>query len=336
VKLATLALVESASQLINAVEWAHDSGEAGTTNIMVLAPTDVESVRQIDGVAEVARASGVSVVVLPVRARRPGAPYHSARVLAALARARQLVIGDPFSRYIHTLLPLAAADHVVIVDDGTATWDYAACIESGAPLMRWTHPCATPRPSAVRATRLLTPSSRRSIDVFTCLRDATPTGAVALVNRYRWTRSRHRPQVVGDQIDLLGTSLVDSGVVDRHAYLNAVAAIARGRVPVRYVAHRREAEHLVAEIATIDNVRVVRPDRPVEMLLRKGPVAREVVAFPSTAAHTLPIVLSDLDVSLRVQAIDPSWFTPNATLRARSFVARIAHDAPVPSRARNR
>lgn len=330
----TLALVESATQLINAAEWAHDSGEDGATNIVVLAPTDRESVRQINGVADAVRASGLSVVVLPVRAKRPTAPVFGARVLAAVSRARQLIIGDPFSRYIHTLLPAAQADQIVIVDDGTATWDYAACIETGAPLLRWTRPSPTAPPHAVRATRLLTPSPRRAIDVFTCLRDATPLGAVGLVNRYRWIRSRHVPEVIDDQVDLLGTSLVDSGVVDRHAYLNAVAALARGGAPVRYVAHRREAEHLVAEIATIDNVRVVRPDRPVEMMLREGPVARKVVAFPSTAAHTLPVVLSDLDVDLRVQPIDPGWFTPQATLRARSFVARIAHDAPVPSRAR--
>jgi hypothetical protein len=328
----TLALVESATQLINAAEWAHDSGEV--TNIVVLAPTDRESVRQITGVAEVVRASGLSVAILPVRARRPGAPWLAARVLAAVAGAGQLLIGDPFSRYIHTLLPAARADHIVIADDGTATWDYAACIESGAPLVRWTRSTSAAGAPAVRATRLLTPSARRTIDVFTCLRDATPIGAVELANRYRWIRSRHVPEVIDDQVDLIGTSLVDSGVVGRHAYLNAVATIARRGAPVRYVAHRREAAHLVAEIATIDNVRVVRPDRPVEMLLREGPVARELVAFPSTAAHTLPVVLSDLDVHLRVRRIDPSWFTPQATLRARSFVARIALDAPVPSRAR--
>jgi hypothetical protein len=334
VRFRTLALVESATQLINAAEWAHDSGEDGTTNIVVLAPTDPESVRQIHGVAAAARASGLPVVVLPVRAKRPAAPLFGARVLAAVARAGQLVVGDPFSRYIHALLPAAHADQVVIVDDGTATWDYAACIESGAPLERWTRPSADPRPNAIRATRLLTPSPRRSIDVFTCLRDATPVGAVGLANRYRWIRSQSVPEVIDDQIDVLGTSLVDSGVVDRHAYLNAVATVARSGAPVRYVAHRREASHLVAEIATIDNVRVVRPDRPVEMLLRQGPVARELIAFPSTAAHTLPVVLSDLDVRLRVQPIAPGWFTAAATLRARSFVARIAHDAPVPSRAR--
>ena len=96
-----------------------------------------------------------------------------------------MVIGDPFSRYIHALLPSSRASHVVIVDDGTATWDYAARIDAGEPLVRWTKPATNAKPHAVRATRLLTPSVHRSIDVFTCLSDATPSGAMPLANRYR-------------------------------------------------------------------------------------------------------------------------------------------------------
>ncbi len=325
----TLALVESATQLINAAEWVHASGEVDTTDIAVLPPTDAESVRQIEGVVTAVRASGVSVAIRPVRAAGPGMPFVAARVMAEVRRAPTLVIGDAFSRYIHALLPLSRASHVVVVDDGTATWDFAARIDAGEPLVRWTKPASDARAHAARATRLLSPTSHRSIDVFTCLSDATPVGAMALANRYRWIRSRHVPVVVDDHVDLLGTSLVGSGVVERHAYLNAIAAMARRNHPIRYIAHRRESENLVAEIATIPNLRVVRPSQPVEMLLRGGPVARQVIAFPSTAAHTLPLVVQDLDVHIAVQPIQQSWFTPQATLRARSFVARIAADAPV-------
>lgn len=325
----TLALVESATQLINAAEWVHASGEVDTTEIAVLCPTDTESVRQINGVVTAVRASGVSVAIRPVRAAGPGMPFTAARVVAEVRRAPTLVIGDAFSRYIHALLPLSRAAHIVLVDDGTATWDYAARIDAGEPLVRWTKAAVDARPHAVRATSLLTPTAHRSIDVFTCLSDATPAGAMALANRYRWIRSRQSPVVIDDQIDLLGTSLVGSGVVERHAYLNAIAAVARRGHPVRYIAHRRESDNLVGEIATIPNLRVVRPSQPVEMLLRGGPVARQVLAFPSTAAHTLPVVLQDLDVEIAVQPVHHSWFTPQATLRARSFVARIAADAPV-------
>ena len=331
----TLALVESATQLINAAEWVFARGEEGSTDITVLAPADAESIRQIQSVAGAVRDSGMSVAIRPVRAVGPGTPFVAARVMADVARASTLVIGDAFSRYIHALLPLSRAAHVVIVDDGTATWDYACRVDAGEALVRWTRPASSAKAHAIRATELLTPSPRRSVDVFTCLTNATPVGAITLANRYRWVRSRQRPIVVDNQLDLLGTSLVGSGVVERHAYLNAIAALARDGRPVRYLAHRRESDHLVAEIATVPNLRVVRPDQPVEMLLRTGPVAAQVIAFPSTAAHTLSIVLQDVDVEIGVHPIRASWFTPQATLHARSFVARIAADAPVRTHARS-
>jgi hypothetical protein len=325
----TIALVESATQLLNAAEWAHAAGEVHAVRVIVLAPTDPQSLRQIASVAAAVRSGGLDVAIYPVRAKRPGLPLLAARVLNEIARADRLVIGDPFSRYIHTMLPASRADHVVIVDDGTATWDYARCIDRGEPLTRWSHQATTAKPHAVRATRLLSPSIYRSVDVFSCLRHATPRGATALTNRYSWTRSRWQPQVTTGEVDLLGTSLVDTGVVQRRAYLAAVSACAQLGQPVRYLAHRRESENLVAEVATIPNLRVLRPLQPVEILLRSGPVAQRVVAFPSTAAHTLPVVLCDVDVTFDVLPIDPDWFTDEATFRARSFVARIAAEAPV-------
>ena len=324
----TVALVESATQLLNAAEWAHACGEVDTTRILVLAPTDSQTVRQISGVADLLRPGGADITVHPVRAKRPGLAVHAARVLGEVGRAQRLVLGDPFSRFIHTMLPAARADHVVIVDDGTATWDYARCIDRGEPLVRWSRPAGTAKQHAVRAGRLLSPSDFRDIDVFSCLRRATPVGATALINRYSWTRARWQPRVVTDEVDLLGTSLVDTGVVQRNAYLGAVAACAQLGKPVRYLAHRRESENLLAEIATIPNLRVVRPQQPVEILLRNGPVAAHIVTFPSTAAHTLPVVLSDVGVTIDVIPIDPDWFTDDATFRARSFVARIAAEAP--------
>ncbi len=330
----TVALVESATQLLNAAEWAHASGEVDTTRILVLAPTDPQTVRQISAVADLLRPDGLDIVMCPVRAKRPGLPVHTVRALRETNRAQRLVLGDPFSRYIHTLLPAARADQVVIVDDGTATWDYARCIDRGEPLTRWSHHAGSAKPHSVRATHLLSPSIQRSIDVFSCLRRATPVGATALINRYSWTKARWQPQLVNDEVDLLGTSLVDTGVVQRNAYLGAVAACAQLGKPVRYLAHRRESENLLAEIATMANLRVVRPRQPVEILLRCGPVAEHIVSFPSTAAHTLPVVLSDVGVTFDVIPIDPEWFADSATFRARSFVARIAAEAPVARRPR--
>jgi hypothetical protein len=148
-------------------------------------------------------------------------------------------------------------------------------------------------------------------------------------NSYAWTRSRSTPQVLPGAVDLLGASLVQTGVISAPAYLAAVRSLAARYPAVRYHAHRREgAEHLAA-IAALPNVEVLRGAWPIELTLREGPVAEHVITFPSTAAHTLPRVLWGTGVRIEVQRIDPAWFTPETTSHARRFVHRISDEAPV-------
>ncbi len=325
----TVAVVESATQLLNVAEWAHATGEGFDMKVLVLPPRDSHTVRQLSRVADFIDGLGLELHLYGVRNRTPGALVGAAQVAFALSGAERLIVGDPFSRLLQSLLPLADASDVVVVDDGTATWEFARCVNAGKPLVRWGVPLRGAERRASGATRFFSPSPRRHLTVFSCLNDAAPLGAVPLANRYEWTRSWSRPDVVDDEVDVLGVSLVDNGVVRRRPYVAAVAELAR-TAPVRYVAHRRESASLVGEIASLSGVRVVRNDLPAELALRRGPVARRVVAFPSTAAHTLPVVLGDVGVTVEVHPVAPEWFTPATTRHAREFVARIADAAPRP------
>lgn len=326
--LRTLALVESATQLLNVVEWAHATGEHGDLRVAVLCPKDSPTRGQLDEVAGLARGAGVDVEIVNIRALGSGGMLGGVRLTRSLATARRVVIGDPFSGLIQTLLPFTRAEHVVVVDDGTATWEFASCITRGTPLIRWRLEPKGSSSRAARATRLLSPGVNRTITVFSCLRDATPPGAIGEVNRYAWTKSWRTPTLVTDETDLLGASLVETGMVDRGAYLGAVRHLARRYGPLRYLAHRRESEERLAELETVPGVRVQRGRLPVELTLREGPVAKHVITFPSTAAHTLPVVLSDIDTRIEVRRIDEAWFTPGTSVRARDFVDRISADAP--------
>lgn len=327
--LRTIALVESATQLLNVMEWAHATDTKDGLRVAVLSPRDAQPRRQIAHVAQLAAAQGIDVRTMDVRRVGAGAVASGLRLTNELPRAERVLVGDPFSRMIQTLLPLVRADQVVVVDDGTATWEFKDCVNADSPLIRWQRPHDRSAARAIRATRLLSPSPTRRLTVFTCLDGATPVGATDLGNRYAWTRSWSRPEIRRGEIDVVGSSLVESGVVERGAYFNAVRKLNRRFPAMRYLAHRRESDNRLAEIATLPDVRVVRPALPVELALRQGPVAGHVITFPSTAAHTLPIVLDDLDVLIEVRHIDPAWFTSTTTPHARDFVARIAHDAPL-------
>lgn len=328
----TLALVESPTQLLNVIEWAHcgNSASANTDlRVFVLPPNDEHSLVQLERVGWLAKLAGVNVEVVDARRKSGAGLAAMARLAREVSRATRLVIGDPFSGLIQTVLPLARASHVIVVDDGTATWDFTASIDAQRPLLRW-HLATTESARAVRATRLLTPSEHRRLTVFSCLSNAAPQGARLVPNGYQWIRSRTEPDVREGEVDVVGVSLVDTGVIESAEYLAAVSALVRRFGSVRYLAHRREGQQTLDAIRALPGVSVVRSDIPIEVALSQGPVARHVIVFPSTAAYTLPIVLAGTGVRLEVRRIEPEWFTEAATARTRDFVKRIADDADLP------
>ena len=332
----SLALVESPTQLLNALEWAYASAarSAGRrVRIIVLAPADPHSLRQIAAVIERANSLDVEVDVAHVRRRSIEGVVALARVVAAVRRAGRIVVGDPFSGMIQTLLAIGTVRELVVVDDGTSTWEFADCISQGRPLERW-RVARTGKSSSgrtIRATRRFTPTAECALTVFTCLPSgAVPDGGTLLENTYAWTRGSWGASIDETRTDVIGTSLVDTGVIDRSAYLGAVAELAAQFGALRYHAHRRESAAILAEIGALRDVEVVRGQLPIELALTSGPVARRVVTFPSTAAYTLPIVLAGSGVRLEVRRVEPSWFTAETTEHARRFVSRIADDARLP------
>ncbi|MET7724251.1 hypothetical protein ABZT44_26040, partial [Streptomyces mirabilis] len=138
----TLAFVESPVQLLNVLEWAHTSAHHGTApgaglTLVVLSPNDPMTRGQLRRMAELARDEGHSVRWEEARGGTT-APFHTIGGLAPLLRrARRIVMGDPFSRYVQLLLTITRAPDLVVVDDGTATMEFVAQLARGERLVRW-------------------------------------------------------------------------------------------------------------------------------------------------------------------------------------------------------
>ena len=194
VRFRTLALVESATQLINATEWAHDSGEDDATDIVVLAPTDRESVRQINGVAAAARDSGVSVAVLPVRTKRTAAPVAAQgpgrRGPSPAAGHRGPVLALHPRRCSRPRGPTRSSSSTTGRPPGTTR-------PASTAVLRW---CAGPVPARPPDR---TPSARRGCSPRACGARSTCSPACATPRRSArsgwptatsWIRSRHRPE----------------------------------------------------------------------------------------------------------------------------------------------
>ncbi|WP_372498430.1 hypothetical protein [Streptomyces monomycini] len=328
----TLAFVESPVQLLNVLEWAYRE-QATDLTVVVLAPHDPMTRGQLRRMAELAREEGFSVRWEEARGGASAPLRTIGGLTPRLRRAGRVVIGDPFSRYVQLLLTLTGARDLVVVDDGTATMEFITQLANGERLVRWhRHGGRGPRdllfaPCAAAARRRLTPGGRRTVALFTSMPVGPPPGITLLSNEFAWTTRRFGPPRLTRGADIVGTSLVETGVVDPDRYLAAVAALARDHGATRYFAHRRESATKLHRIATETGLEVVRPDLPLELIARRGPVGRLVLSFPSTVVHTLPLALAGTGVGVAVCDIDPTWLTSKASPRAESFLSGVTGTA---------
>ncbi|WP_415948125.1 hypothetical protein [Streptomyces sp. KLOTTS4A1] len=346
----TLAFVESPVQLLNVLEWAHaratGPGEYGAraepsarrssaTTIVVLSPKDPMTRGQLRRVSELARQEGHTVRWEEARGGT-SAPFRTIGGLRPLLRgAHRIVIGDPFSRYVQLLLTLTReARSFVVVDDGTATMEFINQLAAGERLVRWHRRGGRPGPRDLlfapvssSARRRLTPTPSRTVSVFTSMPMSAPEGIALIHNDFSWTRTRFGPPRITKGADLVGTSLVETGVVDPDRYLEAVRALAAAHGATRYFAHRRESAEKLHRLAAATNLEVVRPDLPLELIARRGPTGRRILSFPSTVVHTLPLALAGTGVEIAVCDIDPAWLTTHASPRAQGFLSTVTGTA---------
>ncbi|MEU8569296.1 hypothetical protein AB0C51_13205 [Streptomyces pathocidini] len=308
---------------------------AGGVTVVVLSPNDPMTRGQLRRMAELAREEGLTVRWEDARGG-PAAPFHTIGALApAVRRARRIVIGDPFSRYVQLLLTLARARELVVVDDGTATMEFVSQLARGERLVRWHRSGRGGGPrdavfapvSAVARRRLTPREGHRSVEVFSSMPVEPPAGVLVTPNDFAWTRARFGPPALTGGADLVGTSLAETGVVDLDRYVGAVTALARAHGATRYFAHRRENTDKLHRLAVETGLEIVRPDLPLELIARRGPIGRTIVSFPSTVVHTLPLALAGTDVKVAVCDIDPAWLTDTASPRAQGFLSGVTGTA---------
>ncbi|MFC9222771.1 hypothetical protein ACFT8W_18910 [Streptomyces hygroscopicus] len=314
--------------------------------VVVLSPHDPMTRGQLRRMAELARDEGFSVRWEEARGGA-GAPIKTIGGLRGpLRRAERIVIGDPFSRYVQLLLTLTRARDLIVVDDGTATMEFISQLAKGEPLVRWHRRGSRGArdmvfaPVSATARRRLTPDDGRRVEVFSSMPVEPPPGVTITANDFAWTRARFGPPRLTGGTDLVGTSLVETGVVDLERYLEAVGSLARAHGATRYFAHRRESAEKLSRVAGEVGLEIVRPDLPLELIARRGPIGHTIVSFPSTVVHTLPLALVGTGVQVAVCDVDPAWLTSDASPRAQGFLSGVTGTArdvrrlgPAPSRA---
>ncbi|WP_282084710.1 hypothetical protein [Streptomyces tendae] len=331
----TLAFVESPVQLLNVLEWAHNRAPGAELTLVVLSPVDPMTRGQLRRMAELARKEGHEIRWEEARGGAT-APFRTVGGLTtALRQADRVVMGDPFSRYVQLLLTITRAHDLVVVDDGTATMEFVTQLAHGERLVRWHRKGSRPGPRDLlfapvsrSARHRLTPTPDRQVSVFSSMPiEEVPEGVTVTANDFGWTRSRFGPPRITKGADMVGTSLVETGVVDADRYVDAVRALAKTHGAARYFAHRRESAEKLHRLAVETGLQIVRPDLPLELIARRGPIGRTILSFPSTVVHTLPLALAGTEVRVAVCDIDPAWLTESASPRARGFLSGVTGSA---------
>lgn len=330
-----LALVESPAQLLNVLELGAGEAEWASVRIAVLAPAEGHTRTQLQAMVDLAREAGHPVAWHEPRLGGAAVVRSVGALAGELSGVGHLVIGDPFSGIMQVIISMVRPTKVMLVDDGTATLEFARQWVNGDQLARW-HQVATPSRRRHIATlvreqlagtvrRRLSPESGCALGLFTSLPVSMPQLDVRR-NDYAWVRASYPSPTIKLGADLIGTSLVESGVVDEGSYLTGVAGLAKQHGVDRYLAHRKESDAKLALIELM-GIEVFRPLLPLEIVARRGPVGRTMISFPSTVVHTLPIVLQDTGVSIKVCEIEEGWFTEQATPRADQFLEQVTRTA---------
>ena len=323
----TLALVDNPAQFLNVLEWCHREQAAARTRVLVLAPNDPVTIAQLRSMCDFAEEEGIEVAWHFPRVSVLAGLRVIADLRPSIAAARRLVIGDPFAGFVHTLLPFATAREVVVVDDGTATMEFAAQVAAGEPLRRWHLSSGAGFVHARLAGWATAYYQRVQLRLFTAMRVTELPRHQVQPHNYDWARRRFAPPRVLPGLDVLGSSLVESGVVELEGYLDAVTRLAVDTGACgRYFAHRREDPEKLRRLSQRSGLEIVRPNVPLEIELRRGPVAGQLASFASSVGYTLPLVLAGVRTRISVQPLTEAMIRPHITPRARKFLERMETD----------
>ena len=105
---------------------------------------------------------------------------------------------------------------------------------------------------AANLRRRLAPEAGSRLRLFTCMplseAGLESAGVEVQPNTYAWLKGQWSDPDVRDGVDLVGTSLVESGVVHADRYLAGVGRLIAQQGVTRYFAHRRESADKLALI----------------------------------------------------------------------------------------
>lgn len=264
----------------------------------------------------------------------------SRSMVGALARAREVVVGDVFSGLAQSAFGARRGGRVVLLEDGAAAIRAWRILGLGsAPLARAHSRGAIARVVGHVATRRLRRLARNaevSVVAGLPMGEETAAGLSAagfdvVRHDFAWARSiRVEPDPITEAVSralhvVLGSALAADGHVERAFYEKWLGGCFENG-PVVFLPHRRD-EPWTLQLARERGAVVGEPMLPAELTLRD--VAGELVleSLPMTAVLSVPIVRAARPTVVRTARVPrESWMpsTPAAMVELADDIAALA------------
>jgi len=291
-----LAWVESPLQLIAAAEFAAAQGRAIDVAFRLSGP-------QMPATAQ---------ALLQRRALFSRCEPYFGIPWALLADRREWVVGDGLSGQFQLAMSVLGSRSVTFLDDGIMTIQLARALAGTAALSRPGQGMSRRRAliAGLARERLATIAARESLTMFTvfaehpALRALAHRGAGVVENDFAWLRENGRPTSLATRRVVLGAAAVADGTVEAGPYIEWVRSAAEGGAT--YLPHRREPEWLLACVAALPGVTVLRTGLPVELVLAGATEPLDIVSLRSTAVVTLRVVLAGSGSTIRSSLLTES------------------------------
>jgi hypothetical protein len=286
-----LAWVESPLQLIAAAEYAEAHGTA------------IDVAFRLSGPQMPTTAQALLDRRAPFATCAPyfGIPW------GLLADRRHWVVGDGLSGQFQLAMSTLGARSVTFLDDGIMTIQLARALAGAAPYARPGQPMSRRRVllASLARDRLLAVAARESLTMFTAFADHPAMralerqGVSVADNDFAWLRAHGSPVALPSSRVVLGAAAVADRSIGTERYVDWVREAAAG--DAAYLPHRREPEKVLARIAALPGVTLVRTGLPVELALAGTADPLEIVSLRSTAAVTLRVLLAGNGTTIRMR-----------------------------------
>lgn len=302
-------IVSSPMQALNAIEasFAVDPNSNHSHHVVIAYSKNSINNNQMEKVVALREWSGKTALSIGNKLNYLNAARLIASDQLCNRHYERIYIGDYRVPFMHLLANNISCNYRFLLDDGAGTpLRQERDLSPGAmPKSYGTHSRIKDlyRSAVLVFYGLKSDYPKRDWNLYTVYKLAPHPFQKVEINNYYYLKSVYlsRFNIIkeGVAVYIIGSNLINAGIVTKDQYVEALAKALKAcpRNNYLYIAHRREDENVVAEIASNYGLKYLYPDCMIELYFATNGIhPSEVIAFPSFATVVLQKIYPDIKI----------------------------------------